>query len=159
MKKKTVWLLAILGMIGLDRAVKLWAASALKPAGTMTLIPGLIQLYYTENQGAAFGIFSGARIFLVVLTSAAVVFMAWLLLTDKLPGGLGQWSLVLIIGGALGNLIDRIFQGYVVDMFEFMFINFAIFNVADIFVTCGGAMLVVYLIFFSEKRKRSGEAE
>ncbi len=154
MKKKILGLLAILCMLGLDRAVKLWAESSLKPVGIMPLIPGFIQFFYTENTGAAFGLFSGARIFLIVLPAAAVVFMVWLLLADKLPGSLGHWSLVFIIGGALGNFFDRVFQGYVVDMFEFMFVRFAIFNVADIFVTCGGVMLVVYLLFFSEKVKK-----
>lgn len=153
MKRKLAWLLSALLMIGLDRAVKIWAYNVLRPLGTMPLIPGVLRLYYVENTGMAFGLFPGARFILVGLTSAAIIVMIWVLLRKKNLGALLQWSLVFLVGGAVGNLIDRAWKGYVVDMFDFTFVNFAVFNVADIFVTCGGVMLFVYLLFFGEGRK------
>ena len=138
-----------------DQAVKFWASTNLVDA-TVPLIPGVIQLTYTQNTGAAFGILStgGWRWFFVILTIVVAIAAIVLLAKNIIKGKLGRWMLVLVIAGGLGNCIDRLFNGYVVDMFQFQFKifgqDFAIFNVADIFITVGGIIFCLYLIFHKE---------
>jgi len=139
----------------IDQAVKFWASTNLMDA-TVPLIPGVIQLTYTQNTGAAFGILStgGWRWFFVILTIVVAIAAIVLLAKHIIKGKLGRWMLVLVIAGGLGNCIDRLFNGYVVDMFQFQFKifgqDFAIFNVADIFITVSGIIFCLYLIFHKE---------
>jgi len=140
----------------IDQAVKFWASSNLIDS-TAPLIPGVIQLTYTQNTGAAFGILQNvelARWFFVVLTIAVAIAAIVVLRKNIIKGKLGRWMLVLVIAGGLGNCIDRLFNGYVVDMFQFQFKifgqDFAIFNVADIFITVCGIIFCLYLIFHKE---------
>ena len=159
-KKPLLWTGAVLLIVALDRVVKIWAERALSNSPAKVFVPKILNLHYTTNDGAAFSIFSGNRIFLTVVTIAALFVIGFLLIKRVFPHALSEWALVLVAGGAIGNLIDRAWKGYVVDMFEFSFVNFAIFNVADIFVTAGGVMLIVYLLFLSPKdeKKEAGEA-
>lgn len=125
------------------------------PYGTgVRVIPGVVQLTYVRNTGAAFSMLSGARWFflaLVVVFFAVIAVLIWKKVLSK-PAEL--WSLAAIGGGALGNAIDRAATGEVTDMIEPLFVQFAVFNVADIFITCGAVFLVVYMLFFDrEKRK------
>ena len=89
----------------------------------------------------------------MILTVAFVIFGMWVLLTGRLRHSLGKWSWVLVLAGAVGNLIDRCLYGYVVDMFEVQFMHFAIFNVADIFVVVGGILFCIYYLFLHDKKK------
>ena len=95
--------------------------------------------------------FSGARWLLVLLTTAAMLALIWLL-AKIVRHPLGQWSLACIIGGGVGNLIDRVCLGYVVDMLETMFMSFPVFNVADVFVVCGTVGALVYYFLFYGRR-------
>ena len=141
----------IILLVVLDQAVKFLVKSNIDLGEHVSFIPHILGLTHIHNQGAAFSMLSGARWFFVALTVAFVVFGMWLLLTDKFPHWMGKWSLVLVIGGAIGNLIDRVLYGYVVDMFETLFMSFAIFNVADIFVVVGGIAFCVYYAFLHDK--------
>ena len=130
-----------------DRLTKIWAKQslALQPGGIIPW-PGMLRLVYVENTGMAFGVLSGQRWLLVTLSLAAVVIVA----VTLRPYKLGRWaelSLLCIIGGMAGNLLDRVLFGYVVDMFDLLFIRFAIFNVADIFISLGAVMLCISLLF------------
>lgn len=140
-----------------DRLSKIWASNSLQqmPDGTQTFIPGVMDFYYMENRGMAFSMLWGSRWVLVLLSGAIVVALSWYLIKNrKQEGLLTRIALAAIIGGALGNFIDRLLYGYVVDMFRPTFVNFAVFNVADIFVT-GGTILLLCLILFSPSvRKR-----
>lgn len=140
-------IIAIIAIVGIDRAVKMWAVSYLLPEGSIALIPGLIGLTYRENTGMAFGLLPDMRWLFVGLTALVLGFIVLAFIKGWVSRPFEKWSLALILGGALGNFIDRAYQGYVVDMFEFQFINFAIFNVADIFVSVGGVMICAYFIF------------
>ena len=95
----------------------------------------------------------------MVLTVAFVVFAMWVLLARKITHPFGRWTLALIVAGAVGNLIDRALNGYVVDMFEVLFMNFAIFNVADIFVVVGGIGFCIYFGFLHDKLKAKEKPE
>ena len=135
------WVLAVsvILLVILDQAVKQWARVYLLPRGAFPIINGLIGFRYTTNAGAAFGMFQGGRWFFVILT---VVVLAVILIYEfKIPYTKPSlWiriPMTLILAGAIGNFIDRLIFGHVVDMFEFLFITFPIFNVADILLVTG----------------------
>lgn len=151
--------LVIVLLVVLDQLVKFFVKTNIPLGGHEPFIPHILGLTHIHNEGAAFSMLSGARWFFVVLTVAFVIFGMWLLLTNKFPHWMGKWSLVLVIGGALGNLIDRALYGYVVDMFETLFMNFAIFNVADIFVVVGGILFCIYYAFIHDKYMAKLKAE
>jgi len=145
--------LIILFIIALDQIAKVLAVNYVKPHITIPLIENVFHLTYAENTGAAFSILSNKLPLLTIITTifiiALFIYLYKLISTDK-SSKLLIWSLVFIIGGALGNLIDRIRIGYVVDFFDFRWINFAIFNVADCLIVVGSILLIT-LIVLDEK--------
>lgn len=145
------YLALIIVIVGGDQLVKLWAVKFLAPGGSVTAIPGLLNLTYAENRGAAFSILEGRRFFFVLITLVMLVLMAYLLHKGIIRGVFGKLGACFVAAGALGNVIDRIFRGFVVDLFDLQFMQFAIFNVADIFISLGGAMLVIYFLFLEGK--------
>ncbi|MCL2617416.1 MAG: signal peptidase II [Defluviitaleaceae bacterium] len=136
-------------LVIMDQATKLAAVNYLRPVGSLALVPGVFHLTYATNDGAAFGLFSGGRWFFVAVTVAVVAALAYYFV--KLPHTREySWvrlTLVLICGGALGNFIDRLMKGYVVDFLHVTFINFPVFNLADVFLVVGTAVLSALLIF------------
>lgn len=121
--------------------------------GATTLLPGIVAIHPTVNTGMAFSMLSGSGLLLTILTAALVAVLAgWLILSKRpQPSGLraGLW---LIVGGGLGNLIDRIAFGHVIDFIELEFIRFAVFNVADVAV-CIGAAVAAISVILDERRK------
>ena len=115
---------------------------------SVTVIPGILDFTYVENRGAAFGMLSNSRwIFMTV--SVVFIFVLIYVLKQKYSSNtLYTVSLCLFLGGGIGNMTDRVFLGYVVDFFEFTFVDFAVFNVADSAISIGAVLFVVYLIFF-----------
>lgn len=138
-------------IVAADQGVKLWAVRALGPGGSLGLIPGVFHLTYAENRGAAFSILEGKLGFFVAVTAVMVGLLLYMTVKGYIRGVFGRLAAVFIIGGALGNLADRLCRGYVVDLFDFRLIHFAIFNVADVFITIGGVMLAVYFLFLEGK--------
>ena len=123
------------------------------------VIEKVIDIFRTSTTGAAWSILEGRTWLLVAISSVASLAMIYILASRKIKSKVGSWAVTLILAGALGNLVDRIFRGgEVVDMFRFRFINFPVFNVADIAVTFGTILLFIYLIFIyddkSEKKKQ-----
>ena len=145
--------IVIIVLIVLDQVVKYLVKTGIPLGTSVPLIPGVMGLTYLRNDGAAFSMLVGARWFFVVLTVAFLVFALWVLYTKKLLHPFGKWAWVLVIAGAAGNLIDRALYGYVVDMFQTLFMNFAIFNVADIFVVVGGIAFCIYYAFLHDRLK------
>ena len=136
---------------GLDYVTKIIAVINLKPHHTTPVIKDVFHLTYCENTGGAFSIFSGNP-YLLALVSLLVIVCAVIYVIVKKPRShLLLCSLSMISAGGLGNIIDRLTKGYVVDFFDFRIINFAIFNVADIFVCVGMALLCIYVLFFDGK--------
>lgn len=133
------WMGTLLGVVTLDQLSK-WA---LKDADHV-LIPGILRLRGVRNEGAAFGLLGAAPQLLLVLTTLAVVLLAAYLWRSR-PQGLFGIGLALVLAGAVGNLIDRLLLGYVIDFFELLFVRFAIFNVADIAVTAGCGLCILSL--------------
>ncbi|MDR3209884.1 MAG: signal peptidase II [Oscillospiraceae bacterium] len=141
-----------------DRLLKLWAASALDFGQVRPLIPGVLELTYAENTGAAFSMLADKRWLLIAVSAAFVALIIYLLLRYEY-GNLGRWAAAAVLGGAVGNLIDRVLTGRVVDMLEFTFIRFAVFNIADVFITLGGLLFLVHFIFFSSGGRARREDE
>ncbi|MBQ9534794.1 MAG: signal peptidase II [Clostridia bacterium] len=137
----------------LDQLVKYWARAHLMQ-GSMEVIEGVFRLRYTENTGAAFSILQGQRTLFLIITAVMVVGIVWLLCSGAFKGKIGNLALAMVLGGAVGNFIDRLLRGYVVDMFDFCLINFPVFNVADVFINVGGALLIIYLVFIDKELLR-----
>mgnify|MGYP000333832719 CR=1 FL=1 len=142
-------------LLGADQWVKAWVVGHLQLGETTSLFPGFLELMRVHNYGAAWSSFSGARWLLIALTAAGMCAIAWLLV-KIVRHPLGQWSLAIILGGGIGNLIDRVRLGYVVDMLDTMFMDFPVFNVADVFVVCGTVCaLIYYLAFYSKSDEKN----
>ena len=143
-------ILIMAGIVVLDRLSKYWAMTVLAPTGELAGIPGIFHFYYVENSGAAFSILRDHTWILIVISTLVVVGGIYVLVTRKrsIPY---QVCIAAIVGGGIGNLIDRIAYGYVIDMFMVDFVEFAIFNVADIFITLGGIALIIVLLFFDKE--------
>jgi len=149
MRKRYLYLILAVGvLLAADQAVKIWSLNVLRPQSPMVLIPGVFRLSYVENRGAAFGIFQGQTVLLAVFSVAITA--ALLYLYHRVPGGKGYRLLhvcyTLVLAGALGNQVDRIFRGFVVDMFEFYWFSFPVFNLADCFIVIGGITLLILVM-------------
>lgn len=155
-------IITILVLVVIDQLVKHWAVDVLQPVGTMDFIHfgnfRIINLTYLENNGAIFGSMSGQRWFLVGFTSLVVVAVFVFMFMSLKRSKLLATSIMLFVAGGIGNLIDRIRFGYVVDMFEIKLFRFAIFNVADICVTIGFVLVFIY-VFFIEPKIEKEKAE
>ena len=147
-----VFFVGIAALLLLDQLTKRIVLNTLTKVDTVALIDGIFHLTYCENRGAAFGIMQNRVWFFVVVTVAVFVAVIWYMIKYKPKNKWLNFSLTLLMGGALGNFVDRIFRGYVVDFLDFRLINFPIFNVADCFVVIG-AILLAYHIIFSEYEK------
>ena len=143
MKRAWPWLTA-LAVLALDRITKILAPGI--PEDGQPLIPGVIGLRYAENKGIAFSMLSGQP-WLTGFLSLAIIIAAFLLLRKKQLRPLPLTGLMMMLGGAAGNMIDRFVHGYVPDMIEFLFVNFAIFNVADACLCIGCALVIIHLLF------------
>lgn len=146
-------------LIVLDQLTKLWAVKSLLPIKRFPIIDGVFSLNFVENTGAAFSMLEGKTIFLTVIPLLACVAIVYVLATKKVKPKVGSWGLCLILAGALGNIIDRIFRGAVVDMLDFELINFPVFNVADIAVTIGAVLFFIYILFLYDDKaeKKDGK--
>lgn len=142
----------ILLLIGIDQLSKIWALNSLKEIGSISIIENVFHLTYVENRGAAFGMFQNNQIIFILVAILASIFGIYYLHTKKV-NLLGKASIILLISGAIGNLIDRLRLGFVVDYFDFRFIWEYVFNIADIFVVVGTILLCIYIIFFEEDKQ------
>ncbi len=144
-------LYSIVGLIVIiiDQATKFWVSNTLFGTDVVKFIPGVISLVNVHNDGAAFSFLSGsgARIYFIIATGVFVILVIIALATNFISGRLARWSLVLVAAGGLGNMIDRIIYGYVQDMFKVELFNFAIFNVADVFITVFAILFALSMIF------------
>ncbi len=137
-----------------DQAVKFWTTKniLLDAVGDecVKLIPGVVHLTNVHNYGAAFSILENARWLLVLVSLAFVIAIVVLISMEIIHTPFAKWTTVLVLAGALGNAIDRILYGYVVDMLELEFMNFAVFNMADIFITTCGILFCIHILLYKE---------
>ena len=140
-------------LVVIDQLIKQWATAVLQPLGALTILPGVVELRYFLNDGMAFSMLAGKQTLLIGMTSLMLLCVFLLLLLRKM----GPWdriSWTLILGGGVGNLIDRVVSGVVVDYVNFLFVNFAVFNFADICITTGVVMLMLWVLYDSYKKDR-----
>lgn len=141
----------VLVIVALDQISKYATVASIAMGGRVEAIPGLFHFTYVRNTGAAFSTLQGQRWLFIVIYAAFLLFFLWMILRKPLPfTKFEYWAMAAILGGGLGNLVDRIRLGYVVDMICTDFITFPVFNVADCFVTCGAILLFVHLIFWNK---------
>jgi signal peptidase II len=141
----------LFGSVILDQLTKAIVVSQMALYEEVPFLPGLIRFYHTRNTGAAFSMFSDNRWVFMVFSVIAMMIMTYLLVNFHGRHWLLSVSLAAVLGGGIGNMIDRVLSGYVVDFLDFQFMKFAVFNVADIFVTCGSVALAVYILFIEPK--------
>ncbi len=142
-------------LAGIDQLSKLAVLRYIKPEDTIPLLKGIFHLTYCENRGAAFGILQG-RFGLLFITTLLVIIAVTVYMIKKRPQSLTLTTAVtLLIGGAIGNLIDRVCRGFVIDFLDFRLIHFPIFNIADCFVVCGAILLVIYVLFIEEHKDKN----
>lgn len=153
------FLILFMGVIvGLDQLTKALVVANIPVGETVKALPGVFHLAHLHNTGAAFSMLEGGRWFFALICAAGLIVVAVLIKKKVIQAPFELWCLAAIFGGGIGNLVDRIRLGYVVDMFEVEFMNFAVFNVADIFITCGAVALFVYVLFFDRKEKKNDPA-
>lgn len=142
-------IVAILILIA-DQGLKYWVTVNIPlDTGHVTLIPGVLELTNIHNNGAAFSMLEHAPHWIfIIFTLVFAAIAVFCLRRNVVHGKVGRWSVVLVLAGAVGNCIDRILSGYVVDMFNFLFVRFAVFNLADVFIVVAGITLCLHVIFY-----------
>lgn len=130
-----------------DQYTKHLAVRFIKPVGSVEVIKNILRFSYVENRGAAFGMLRDARWVFITVTVISVAAIVWWMVFRRPESRLLRVSLLLILSGALGNLIDRVVLGYVTDMIDVAFIDFPVFNFADCCVVVGAVLFAIYVLF------------
>ncbi len=139
-------------LVGLDQLTKFLVLTNIKPINAVPVIDGIIQFRYVENTGAAFSMLSDKTWLLSLFTGVLILLLTIYLIFGKDISKLERISFLLLIAGGLGNLIDRIFRGYVIDFIDYLFMNYAVYNFADILVTIGAVLLIISVLFVKGDR-------
>lgn len=158
-----IWLAVIIVTVFLDQLTKYLTVLHLKPIDTLPIIEDVFHLTYVENTGAAFGMMKDARwVFMITSTAAIIGILGYMIHRYYVKKEKLHWaealSLSLIVGGGIGNMIDRTMLGYVVDMIDCRFINFAVFNVADSFVCIGAGVMILHLLIMTAQEYKATKA-
>ena len=149
----------VVALVVLDQVVKFLVRANIPLGGDVPFLPHILHLTYVQNTGAAFSSFSGGTVVLAAISLILIILIGVAICKNWLRHPFAQWSLAVIMAGAFGNFIDRAFIGYVTDMVDTLFMNFAVYNFADICVVLGVIALAIYVIFFYEKYegKKNGD--
>jgi len=139
-------------IVAADQITKFLTVANIPLHGTVEVLPGIVRLTYVQNDGAAFSMFEGQQWLFALIFVAFAAAIIWEFSKKRLPfTTFDRFCIVAVFAGGLGNMIDRLRMGYVVDMIATEFINFPVFNVADCFITCGCIILLVHLVFFNKE--------
>lgn len=150
--------IAVLAIVA-DQITKYIVVSNIEYKGSVPFIPGFMSFFHTRNTGAAFSMFSDQRWVFMVFSFISMGLIIYMLIREYKRHKLLNVALAMVLGGGIGNMIDRIRFGYVVDFFKTEFMDFAVFNVADCFITVGAVLLGVYVIFFEPRVEKRLKAE
>ncbi len=153
----TIMMIAFL--IAIDQIIKFIVLKHLEPIGSITVIDKVLSLTYVENTGAAFGSFSGYTRLLSVFTALVLIVGLIYLLSGKIQSKVVYWGLTLIIAGGAANLIDRVGRHFVIDYIDPLFVKFAVFNFADILVTVGAFIVIIYLLYEIIRDSKNAKAK
>ncbi len=147
-------LAAVALLVAADQITKLLISNHFRLGESRHIIGGLLDFTYVQNKGAAFGMLSNQRWIFLVMTTVIIIGICWLWVKGHIEHFTGRISAVLIVAGGIGNMIDRIALGYVVDFIDVSpLFDFAVFNFADCCVTVGAVMMAVYVLFFLDEKK------
>ena len=139
-------------IVAADQITKYITVANIPLYGAVPFIPGVVRFTYVRNTGAAFSSFQGQQWLFALVFAVFTVLVLWEYFKSPMPfSKFDRWCIAAIYGGGLGNMIDRVRLGYVVDMIQTEFMNFPVFNVADCFITCGCFALMISLIFFNKQ--------
>lgn len=158
-----LWLALTAVLVTVDQISKYLISAYLPKGGTVRVIPYLFNFTYVENRGAAWGMLANKRFVFIIISAVAIILIAAILLYVAKSKKMLVVPLVLILAGGIGNMIDRIGNGFVVDFIQFDFFKaFPVFNFADCCVTIGGALILIYVLFidrslFSDRKKNKDE--
>lgn len=161
-KKKTrtknviLCVLLVLFEVGIDELIKFIVKIKLMPISSVTVIPKVLALTYTENTGAAFSIFQSNKWILIGLTTALIVAIVVCLIKGVFKTKIETVSMLMVCSGGIANLIDRVVQGFVVDYIEVLFVRFAIFNFADMLVVVGCFIFAIYSVYTLVRDRKNG---
>ena len=151
--KRFLYFLIAACVVGADQLTKNLASVYLRSGTEVPLIKGVFSLIYTENRGVAFSLFQDGGWFFIPLSTIVAMVVIWAILRMDARKTWLMLGLSFVLGGAAGNLMDRVFAGYVVDFFYFKLINFPVFNTADSFVVAGAVMLGIWFVFMDKKKE------
>lgn len=143
-------------LAALDQIIKYFVSVYIQPVGSVSVIDNIFKITYVENRGVAFGMFSDMRWFFIILTSVLIISIIVFMFKKRPQSKMFYISSALIIGGGIGNLIDRIFYGYVIDYLSVSFFP-PVCNFADYCITVGTVLFLVYVLFFSNFSKSDKE--
>ena len=148
-----LWMvLAVGGIVVLDQWTKFLVVAQIPLYGHVEAVPGLFHLTYVQNTGAAFSLFEGMQWLFALIFVVFTVLALWDYFKKLMPfSPFERWMIAAIYGGGLGNMIDRLRLGYVVDMIAVDFMDFPVFNVADCFITCGCVALIASLVLLNKE--------
>lgn len=147
-------------LVALDQAVKILVRANIPLGADVPFLPYILDLTYVQNTGAAFSLLRQHTWLLTLISAVVVAAMCWLIVKGYFKNALGRWAAALVLAGGMGNLIDRVLLGYVTDMFQTVFMDFAVFNVADCCITIGVPLLFLYVWFYVGKdEKKEGGAD
>ncbi len=157
-----MWIISLLVaviMIVIDQCTKLWAVAKLKPIGSTPVIDGFLNLTFVENHGVAFGMLHGKKWLILCMVAVIVAILVYYFV--KLPKTKEyhyvRGAMTLILAGAVGNVMDRMMRGYVVDFLEFAFVDFPVFNMADIYIVVGVILLAILMLFVIQEEPKKKE--
>lgn len=150
---KIIMLVVAGAMVGIDQLLKVIVVNHLKPVGMTSFIPGFLDFYYVENRGMAFGLMQDQRWLFVVLTLALMILVVIALFRYKTHDFFTYTCCALLLGGGIGNLIDRVRQGFVVDYIKVSFFP-PVFNFADCCVVVGMICFLIHIFFFMDKDEK-----
>ena len=146
-KIKAYSLLAMMVLVAGDQIIKYFVDMYLKPMGSVLVVKNFLQFSYFENDGAMMGMMSGKTVTMTILAVICLAVIAFVIFSGKIKFGVDYCCIVLMMSGGLGNIIDRIFRGYVIDYIEVLFVDFYIFNFADCLVTCAAVAIICNQIY------------
>lgn len=154
-------LFVIVILIGIDQIIKYVVDLKLKNAPAVVVIDKVLQFNYLENDGAMMGFMGGKTVVMTVLAALCLIVMLAVVFTGLIKDPIDFWCSVFMLAGGMGNIIDRVFRGYVIDYIEVLFVDFYIFNFADCLITVAAFALIfyqIYLIVKDSESKKTGEA-
>lgn len=162
LKMRLLSFAAVILLLVTDQYIKYIVDLKLKGSPAVVVIKNVLQLNYLENDGAMLGMMGGKTTLMTVLAVVCVIVMIAVVFTGIIRDRVDYWCVLLMISGGLGNIVDRIFRGYVIDYIEVLFIDFYIFNFADCLITVAAFVLIFYqlwLIYRDTKNKKAGDSQ